>query len=340
VPFDHIRAQQPAVRTLTVALQGGRVHHAYRFEGPDGVGKELTAFALAQALTCTGGEALGCGRCDACRKAVTFNEGPPATPLAPDVIVVERGLYPAETIGRSRGELVDISVDQVRRVVLTHVGFAPHGGRARVFIIRRADELSISAGNALLKTLEEPRPDTHFVLLTSRPDRLLDTIRSRTMPIRFGPLPEALIREVLVQHQVPAERQDLAVELGAGSASAALEHADPEHTAARDAFVARVLAAASAPDLGAAVALAEAGPQDRAALRRDLVAVGAALARTARLAAGSDPRAAEIAAYRYDVVAQAIIRLEKNASTNLSLIQLVAEMRAGGLSVGQRWTRQ
>ena len=327
------------MRTLGTALRAGRVHHAYRFEGPDGVGKELTAFALAQALTCTDGDPLGCGKCDACRKAVTFNEGPPATPLAPDVIVVERGLYPPETIGRNRGELQEISVDQVRKVVLQHVGFAPHGGRARVFIVRRADELSVSAANALLKTLEEPRPATHFVLLTSRPDRLLDTIRSRTMPIRFGPLPEALVREVLVAHQVPAERQDLAVELAGGSASAALEHADPEHTAARDAFVSRVLAAANAPDLGAAVALAESAPQDRAALRRDLVAVGAALARTARQVAASDPHAAEVAARRYDVVSQAIIRLEKNASTNLSLIQLVSEMRAGGLTASTRLTR-
>ena len=60
-----------------------------------------------------------------------------------------------------------------------------------------ADELTVSAANALLKTLEEPPPRTFFILITSRPSRLLDTIRSRTLPVRFGPLPESTVTSLL-----------------------------------------------------------------------------------------------------------------------------------------------
>ena len=257
MPFTHIEAQAPAVGTLTRALEQGRVHHAYRFEGPDGVGKELAAVALAQALVCTGGVKTGCGACDACRRAKERSPERPESPLHPDVTILERGFYPPETIGRSRPETNDLSVDQVRKLVLSHIAFPPHEGRAKIFIVRRAEELSASAANALLKTLEEPPDRTHFVLLTSRGDRLLDTIQSRTLPVRFAPLPDALIRRILEARGVPAERQALAVELAGGSASAAINLADVELTEARDAFVAAALAAIDARDLGPALVLAE-----------------------------------------------------------------------------------
>src|SRR4030095_522931 len=90
--FADILAQEPAVRTLTRALETGRVHHAYRFEGPDGVGKELAAFALAQSLVGEKSPAA-CPGCRACRRAVTLSEQEPRVPLHPDVVLVERGLY-------------------------------------------------------------------------------------------------------------------------------------------------------------------------------------------------------------------------------------------------------
>ncbi len=279
MPFSHILGQEAAVATLGAALQRGRVHHAYRFEGPDGTGKEMTAFALAQALVCVGGDPLGCGHCDACRRAVTLSSERPQAPQHPDVTIVEKNFYPPETIGRSRPELTEISVDQIRTIVLAHAAYAPHEGRARVFIVRRAEELSQGAANALLKTLEEPRQGTHFILLTSRGDRLLNTIRSRTLPVRFGPLPDEIVRGVLRARGVPDERQDLAVELGGGSVSLALELADDERTAARDAFVNSVFGAVEARDLGPAVALSESGDRDKGALKEDLRALAAVLAR-------------------------------------------------------------
>lgn len=330
MPFSHILGQDAAIATLTAALRRGRVHHAYRFEGPDGTGKEMAAFALAQALVCTGGDVLGCGRCDACTRAVKLAEEAPHVPVHPDVKIVERGLYAPEIIRKDppTPERVEISVAQIRTIVLQHAAYPPHEGRARIFIVRRAEELSVSAANSILKTLEEPRQGTHFILLSARSDRLLNTIRSRTLPVRFGPLPDEVVRGVLQSRGVPEERQQIAVDLAAGSASLALELADDERTRERDAFVSSVLGAVDARDLGPAVALSEGGERDKLALREDLRALGAVLARKARQEAESSPRSALTAAKRYDAVARAVISLERNASPGLTMIALVQEMRA------------
>jgi DNA polymerase-3 subunit delta' len=328
MPFSHILGQDTAVETLTRALETNRVHHAYRFEGPDGTGKEMAAFALAQALVCAAPSApLGCGQCDACRRAVTFATERPYSPLHPDVRIVERGFYPPDVLGQRTEEAKEISVHQIRAIVLANAAFPPHEGRARVFILRRAEEMSTGAANALLKTLEEPRQGTHFVLLTSRPDRLLPTIRSRTLPIRFAPLPDTLLRSILTKRGIPPERQDLALELCAGSASAALALADEEESAVRDAFVSAALAAVRAPTLGPAVTLAEAGDKDKDVLRTNLRALAAVLGREARGAVDGDPRKATLAAGRYEAVQQAIAQIDRNAAPAFAIATMIAEMQ-------------
>jgi len=327
VPFNHIRGQATAVATLEKALRGGRVHHAYRFEGPDGTGKELAALALAQALVCSGGDVLGCGICDACRRAVTFSEERPRASHHPDVMIIERAFYPPETFTPPKNEATQVSIEQIRTIVLAHAAYPAHEGRARVFIVRRAEELSIGAANAMLKTLEEPRNGTHFILLTARPDRLLDTIRSRTLPVRFAPLPDEIVRSVLQARGVPEERHALAIELAGGSASLALELADEERTVARDAFVAEALAAVSARDLGAAVAFGESRDKDKDQLKDDLRALAASLARQARQSVDSAPRTAGIAAKRYEAVAKAVVNLDRNASAALTMIAMIQDMR-------------
>jgi DNA polymerase-3 subunit delta' len=327
VAFNHIRGQATAVATLETALRGNRVHHAYRFEGPDGTGKELAAFALAQALVCSAGDVLGCGRCDACRRAVTFSEERPRSPHHPDVMIIERAFYPPETFTPPKNETQQISIEQIRTIVLAHAAYPAHEGRARVFILRRAEELSIGAANALLKTLEEPRNGTHFILLTARPDRLLNTIRSRTLPVRFAPLPDEVVRSVLRARSIPEERHDLAVELAAGSASLALELVDEERTVARDAFVSEALAAVAAPNLGAAVAFGESREKDKDQLKDDLRALAASLAREARQCVDTAPRQAGVAAKRYEAVAKAVVNLDRNASVPLTMIAMIQDMR-------------
>jgi DNA polymerase-3 subunit delta' len=330
--FERIEGQDAAVQTLDRALSTGKVHHAYRFEGPSGVGKEMAAFAFAQALVCTtpppeGRAHRACGTCGACTRAVTFSSEPPIVPIHPDVVVIERGLYPAEALRRSRPELQEISVDQIRRLVLERASFPPHEGRARVFIVRRAHELSLSAANALLKTLEEPLAKTYFVLVTDRGNELLPTILSRTQVVRFGPLPDSLVRSILEKQGVAPEAAQMAAELSAGSAGAALVLADAEATKERRAFIESALGALRTGDLGAAVALSDARARDKETLRDRLSALAAHFARVGRTVVSDDPARAARAARGHGVVAQAIDELERNGSPALVLEAMVTRLR-------------
>src|SRR6188508_317072 len=112
VSFSDVLGQVGAVATLERALGAGRVHHAYRFEGPPGVGKELCAFRFAAALVCESGGA-GCGACSACRRAITLSEEEPRVPVHPDVVLVGRGVYRSVT---GQNEASGIGIDQIRRV--------------------------------------------------------------------------------------------------------------------------------------------------------------------------------------------------------------------------------
>lgn len=328
--FAAILGQDAAVATLRRALASGRVHHAYRFEGPDGVGKELAAFALAQALVCTerDGTVDGCGVCSACQRAVTFAKSPPHVPLHPDVIVIERGLYPAAVLGRSTDELRDISVHQIRKVIGPRLAFRPHEGRARIILVRRPEELSVDAANALLKTLEEPPADTHFVLLTSRARELVDTIRSRTLAVRFAPLGDSVLSSILQARGVTGEPLRAALELAGGSASLALAHGDPAADEPRTAFVSAVLAALDGPDASLALAVASTKEKDRDVLTERLAAVAAALARRAKAAASGAPDDARRDAERFEIVTTAMRDVDRNAQPALLLESMILRMRA------------
>jgi DNA polymerase-3 subunit delta' len=332
MPFETVLGQSSAVGTLERALRSGKVHHAYRFEGPNGVGKEMAAFALAQALVCETpppeGQAFhGCGRCSACTRALVRPDADPPIPVHPDVVILERGLYSAEALRRSRPELQELSVDQIRRLVLERQNFPPHEGRARVFLMRRAHELSISAANALLKTLEEPLPKTYFVLLTDRGNELLTTIRSRTQLVRFGPLADTLVREILEKKGIAADVARAATEMAGGSVATALDLADPEATKERRAFIEATMVAARSPDLGAALALSDARARDKSVLFDRLAALSSYFARACRAAAPSDPTKATRAAKAHQVVGLAMDDLERNGSPALVLEAMVARLR-------------
>ncbi|HEX9294472.1 MAG TPA: DNA polymerase III subunit delta' [Polyangiaceae bacterium] len=330
--FESIVGQSGAIGTLERALRTGKIHHAYRFEGPSGVGKELTAFAFAQGLVCntpppSGWIHYACGSCSACARAVTLSRDPPHVPLHPDVTLLERGLYPPESLRRARPELQDISVDQIRRLVLERANFPPHEGRARVFLVRRAHELSMAAANALLKTLEEPLGHTFFVLLTDRGNDLLTTIRSRTQVVRFAHLTDTAVQTILEKDGVAPDVAKAAAELAGGSVTTALALADPEATKERRAFIESAIGAARAPDLAAALSLSDARARDKDVLLDRLGALSAYLARTARTVLDKDPDKATRAARGYDVVVRAIDELDRNGSPALVLEAMVARLR-------------
>ena len=323
MPFSRVLAQQAAVDALERALRRGRVHHAYRFEGPQGVGKELAAFALAQALVCEGGDPLGCGQCRACVRAVSLNPEEPMVPLHPDVLLVARGLYPPALLGTTHPEVSSIGIEQIRRIVLSRAGYPPHEGRAVVCIVRDADELSLQAANALLKSIEEPGDRMHYVLLTSRPDRLPDTVRSRTLAVRFGPLPDSVVADLLEQHGAPRSVAPFAQ----GSMSLGLQLADPTRMQQREAFVHTLLQALDAEDLASALEALETKSLARDKLREKLDYLAYAVAARAKESLGTDVEEAERCSRRFSIVLEAVRELDRFVQPALVLEALVTRLR-------------
>ncbi len=209
--FDDVRAQPAAVRTLRAAVQRDRVASAYLFEGPSGVGKQRAALALASALLCTQAPGRGCAACDTCRRIAGGNH--------PDVRVF---------LPRDEGDR-NIKVERIREEVLPFSQFAPFEGRAAFALFPDADVSfpanHAEAASALLKTLEEPRARLHFVLLASRPDQLLQTIRSRCQRVRFQRLPDRTLRQILEEGGVPEAEREAACALADGRADLALRFA-------------------------------------------------------------------------------------------------------------------
>jgi DNA polymerase-3 subunit delta' len=245
-----------------------------------------------------------------------------------DVVVLERGLYAPETIGRRTPETQDLSIDQVRTLVIAHAAYPPHEGRAKVFIVRRAEELSVSAANALLKTLEEPLPRTHFVLLTSQPESLLPTIRSRMLRVRFGPLPDDLVAELLEASGVQPARAREVARLAEGSMTTGAALANPEQSEAREAFVVRAFAAVDAKALDSGLALAEDAKKDKSALATHVAALATAFAARASAAAKiASPEAATLAA-RGNIALLALDHLAGNGAPQLVVEAMIVRMRA------------
>ena len=171
--FDQILGHDRQKGILRRALANGRLAHAYLFSGPDGIGKRLMALALARAIVCH--EQRGCGHCQACRKIDHQNH--------PDLHILEPD-------GSS------IKIEQIR-AFQRELNLKPLESPRKICLIEQADAMTVGAANALLKTLEEPRGDTLLMLLSSQPNRLLETIRSRCQPLPFTRHPNSRIQAEL-----------------------------------------------------------------------------------------------------------------------------------------------
>lgn len=187
--LEDVQGQPRAVDALRAALAKQQVHHAWLFQGPDGVGKELTAVALAQALVCPERPFEGCGVCAACTRVANRNH-PDVTWVLPEAEQVERGLAGRSDFTNTPSR--DIRIEQVRKLQ-ERLAFRALEAKHKVALLVTAHAMNQNAQNALLKTLEEPPRDTVLVLISSAPDKLLPTIRSRCAKASFGPLPAGLI---------------------------------------------------------------------------------------------------------------------------------------------------
>lgn len=164
--FQQIVGQRHVTQTLENAIRQNRLAHAYIFCGTRGVGKTTTARILAKCLNCVNGPtAEPCNVCDACREITAGG--------SLDVLEIDAA--------SNRG------IDQIREL-REMVRYAPASGRYKVVILDEAHQLTDEASNALLKTLEEPPDKVIFILATTEPEKLADTIKSRAQLFQFRSL--------------------------------------------------------------------------------------------------------------------------------------------------------
>jgi len=201
--FSEIIGQQRSLEIVRSALGNGRLHHAYLFVGPEGVGKRTVAIALAKALHCEEAAKDFCGGCAACARIQNGNH--------PDVRVVEI------LAGKK-----EISIQQVREVE-RDLNFRSFSGKRKIAIIDPATSMNLSAQNALLKTLEEPPQDSLLILIAANAGGLLPTLRSRCLRLPFGPLTRDAVAEFLITNKgIEKEEARFLAAVSMGSLGAAL----------------------------------------------------------------------------------------------------------------------
>lgn len=175
--IDNVIGHESVWQSLLAQLRNGHLAHALAFAGPSGIGKKKVAWAFAQALVCER-EERPCGECGACKRVANMQ--------SESVLFVEpeKGTIKLES---THNILQFLTLQRI--------------GRARVIIIDEAQAMNAQATNALLKAIEEPPPETYFILLVSELSQLLPTLRSRSQVVRFSPLTE---QQILGQEYAPA----------------------------------------------------------------------------------------------------------------------------------------
>lgn len=247
MPFDAIIGHARPKRFLQSALRSERLAHALLFHGEESIGKRLTALVLTQAVNCDASPPLdppdACGVCRSCRQ-------------------IESGAHPDVTILTATGDKGE--TDHTREIESRFI-YRPLIGRLKVVILDQADLLRREAANALLKTIEEPPPDSLIVLVSSRPEALLPTIRSRCQELRFAPLALDLVEATVQQRRglSNADARFLAV-LSGGRLGLALE-AEPEALRAERAEFLRLVSPEPVERVGGLLSVCEAiGKSDQA----------------------------------------------------------------------------
>lgn len=330
----HVVGQRHVVQTLTNAIEQGRVRHAYLFSGPRGTGKTSLAKILGKSLNCQAFDApttTPCLECESCR---TIADG-----TALDVLELDAA--------SNRG------IDDVREI-RDRVNQQPVLGRYRVYILDEAHSLTTDAANALLKTLEEPPPHVVFILCTTEPHRLPDTVRGRCQSFAFlRPTPDELLealRRIADAESIGADDDSLRLiaRHAGGSFRDAISSLDQLSSASGgaidaasaqailgvvdDEVLTRLIDAVNAGDARAALLqldeLVEGG-QDISRLIRDLIDRLRAVLLTLEL--GAPPRSAMLGSAVEEAVKRAATQMTEGAAIALidGLLDAEGSLRSG-----------
>ncbi|MDP2983987.1 MAG: DNA polymerase III subunit [Candidatus Latescibacter sp.] len=227
--FDRIVGQENVKKVLASMLETGKIPHALLFAGPYGAGKGETALEFARMLLCTNGPLSGCTSCSACirssriehpdlhllfpfRSRPVKDDGEWYEDIQKHRKLIREGYQPVE-YEKNRQIVIDLVSEVQERLMESSF----EGGR-RVCIIFQADRLNDKTGNMLLKILEEPPDDVHFILTTERISSVLPTIVSRASVLRFRRLKEKEIEEYLKNFpDLTAEQMKSCALFGEGS---------------------------------------------------------------------------------------------------------------------------
>jgi DNA polymerase III subunit delta' len=198
-----ILGHDDVVEQFRRTLERDRLASTYLFVGPPGIGKRRFALALAQGLLCTendGRTVEACGRCQSCRLLAAGNHPDlELVGLPPDKAALPISLFVGDKDHRHQEGLCH------------RISLKPFLGRRKIAIIDDADHFNQESANCLLKTLEEPPPDSLLILIGTSPSRQLPTIRSRAQVVRFRPLEPEALRQILLDERIA--EGDLAAEL-------------------------------------------------------------------------------------------------------------------------------
>src|SRR5215467_3019388 len=235
--FSEIIGHGKQLDTLRSALVQGRLHHAYLFVGPEGVGKRTIALSLARAIHCSDRPGDFCDQCANCARIEASNH--------PDVRFI--GPLPDKK---------EISIQQIREIE-KELNFRSFSGGRKIAVIDPATLMNLSAQNALLKTLEEPPQNSILILIASNSGGLLPTLRSRCLRLSFGPLRRDLLAGFLAAKGTAAETVNLLSAISGGSLGTAMR-IDGEDLREKRQLWSGLLSALKAGDYRAATETAEA----------------------------------------------------------------------------------
>jgi DNA polymerase III subunit delta' len=244
--FNELIGNDSIKEILRRMIAKNRVPRSLLLAGLEGVGKRQFALEIAKSFACLNpqnGEA--CDKCVPCKRADVFTFPKPDDKKEEFEKVFFSGNIDVGTVIPCRNNILVNSIRELER----EANFRPYEAKARIFIIDDADKMNDAASNALLKTLEEPAPTSYLFLISSRPDSLLQTIRSRCQTIRFAPVEAKNIEKFLLStSKFSPDDAELVARLSAGSIGRALDLNLEKFRIQREAMLKVLQSVAGKPD--------------------------------------------------------------------------------------------